>query len=126
MDALEEIKTGGEEKPVLIDTENEVLKHFREGSISVSLKYYMSSCECFSEWQQRELKAFSGLVEKLIQRNLIQAKELGHYHLGKPSKPRFSRPKGIGEDIQFYSLDVLKKARIHGFFCWFSILSGVA
>ena len=106
----------GEEKISLPET---LYNHFSGDKISVSLKYYNSSCECFSAWQKRELKGFSRFIGKLIERTgdqIRQTTQTCHAHMGNPKKSRFSRPIEISPDIKFYSLDVGKKERVHGFF----------
>jgi hypothetical protein len=102
-------------------SEDDLTKNFLKKSVSISLKYYISSCECFSEWQARELKKFTGTIEKIGNYDadqLQRTKSLCDSHKGAPSFPRFSRPASISEDITFYEIkvDPSNKARIHGFF----------
>ncbi|HEY5064328.1 MAG TPA: hypothetical protein VIJ04_05785 [Xanthobacteraceae bacterium] len=96
-------------------------RHFNAQSVSISLKYYMKSCECFSEWQNRDLKKFSSIIEKIggYTPELLQGTyNLCVAHKGPPAAPRFRRPDNISEDILFHELkvDSSNKARIHGFF----------
>lgn len=112
-----EIDSSKLDEPLVLD--QGLLDHFKDDKLSVSLKYYKKSCECFQVWKKQELKGFSNLVEKLGNSTISQVKpntKLCHAHLGRPAKNKFSRPDDIGEDIQFYSLRVTDKARIHGFF----------
>ena len=39
--------------------------HFGEDSVSISLRYYQSRCECFSDWEKPELKKFSATIKKI-------------------------------------------------------------
>ena len=94
-------------------------QHFEGDKVSISLRYYDTSCECFSEWNAKELKAFTKLIEKLFERTVAQVTSntnLCHAHMGKPKLARFSRPESLSPDLTFYGLDVNGKARIHGFF----------
>lgn len=105
----------GTDSSDLIIRTKDLLGHFQEDRVSISLKYYKRSVECFSEWQRDDLKQFSLVNEKFGDRTFEQAKLLAHFHRGVPSK-RFVRPENISEDIDFYSVAVGKKARVHGFF----------
>jgi len=87
--------------------------------ISISLKYYQDKVECFSEWQGKDLKRFSGLISKI--RNMTAAQLTGSSslcdtHKGKPKAQRYSWPDGISEEITRYELkvDQSKKSRVHG------------
>ena len=54
----------GDKAPVVVDAK--LLRHFQDGRVSISLKYYRRACECFGEWQPRELKKFSAIIEKIL------------------------------------------------------------
>src|ERR1700752_2794526 len=102
-------------------SEDDLARHFVKESVSISLKYYLSSCECFSDWQPRDLKKFTGTIEKIsgYDVDLLQrTKSLCDSHKGAPSYARFRRPDAISDDVLFYELkvDPSNKARIHGFF----------
>jgi len=95
-----------------------ILRDIPQESVSISLKYYLSSCECFSQWQARELKKFTGTIEKISNYDadqLQRTKSLCDSHKGAPSFPRFRRPDAISEDIMFYEIkvDPSNKARIN-------------
>lgn len=107
---------GGIDENLSISTA--LLEHLNKGEgVSVSLKYYNSKCECFSKWQAKELKALSGLIEKMRNMSADDVKKQNHSHKGGPKKARFSRPNTISPDIMMYGIKVDKKLRIHGFFC---------
>ena len=89
--------------------------------VSVSLRYYQRSCECFSHWTAQELKAFSLMIEKILGYTaaaLLGKKNLCEMHKGKPGRSRFSYPDGISPDQTFWEIkvDQSNKLRIHGFF----------
>lgn len=117
------LKTEGESPSAAID--GKVIdaelgpQNLLDDSVSVSLKYYSDNAECFSQWQQRELKAFSRIIEKLrgLKWSQVQACQGATCHKHHPSKrvSGFSRPKSVSEDLQFYNIHVDSKARIHGF-----------
>lgn len=95
--------------------------HFSVDNVSISLRYYKKSCECFSDWTKQELKKFSLTVEKLNKYNvhqLINHKPLCDVHKGQPKEKRFSFPEQISPDQRFYEIkvDPSNKIRIHGFF----------
>jgi len=98
-----------------------LVNHFDEKHVSVSLRYYQSSCECFSEWEKRELKKFSSTLHKIKGYTVDQLKRtlsLCDMHKGIPAEGRFSLPDDLSPDIQFFELkvDPSNKLRIHGFF----------
>ncbi len=89
--------------------------------VSISLRYYQSKCECFSDWTQQELKAFSQIVEKVrdYSKSLLCGKDnLCSPHKGEPKRARFSLPVGVSPDQNFWEIkvDQSNKLRIHGFF----------
>lgn len=98
----------------------ELLNHFDDKNVSVSLKYYKNRCECFSKWKPKELKKFSGTLEKINGYTVDQLKNspLARAHKGGPSEARFSLPEDISEDVAFWEIkvDPAKKLRVHGFF----------
>lgn len=91
----------------------------QDDHVSISLKYYMHKAECFSDWQPKELKAFSGLIEKLRSYKWPQIQSAQgptcHKHQGGKKVTGYSRPAAIGEDIPFYGIHINQKARMHGF-----------
>jgi hypothetical protein len=102
-------------------SDDDLAGHFVKESVSISLKYYLSSCECFSDWQARELKKFTGTIEKISGYDVDQlqrTKSLCDSHKGPPSYARFRRPDSVSDDVLFYEIkvDPSNKARIHGFF----------
>jgi hypothetical protein len=108
------------ESPEPIVTETELNQH-SSGAVSVNLRYYMHRCECFSDWQNRELKKFSNTLEKIrgyTSATLKVNSSLCTIHKGKPKGGKFSRPASISEDIPFHEIkvDPSNKLRIHGFF----------
>lgn len=98
-----------------------ILSHFGSDSVSISLKYCRTSCECFSAWQKNELKKFSATISKISGYSPLQLQSntnLCGSHKGQPSQERFCRPDTISDDIRFFEIkvDPSNKARIHGFF----------
>lgn len=82
---------------------------------SVNLRYFQRSHECFSKWQHKELRAFSGFVEKMSQRteaDVTSVTQTCHAHKGTAKK----LPSDVSPDVKMYSLDVGPKGRVHGFF----------
>lgn len=83
---------------------------------SVNLRYFQRSNECFSKWQPKELKAFSGFVEKMATKTESQVTSVTqtcHSHKGVTDK---KLPAAVSKDVRMYSLDVGPKGRVHGFF----------
>ncbi|WP_425523414.1 MAG6450 family protein [Rhodomicrobium vannielii] len=102
-----------------ISIEPSLATHFSDGKVSVSLKYYTSKCECFSEWQHKELKAFSSVIDKLsarTQEQVTSSTNTCRCHRNRPERERFSRPNDLSPDLIFYDIHVTAKARVHGFF----------
>lgn len=109
------IRINTKEKPVVVAPVNKYLGD----TVSISLKYFKKTCECFSVWEKVELKNFSALLEKLLKQTSSQVKQntnLCHAHQGKPNDSRFIRPEELSDDLTFYSLRVNHKSRIHGVF----------
>lgn len=111
---------GGDEQ--IIVAPDDIRRHFESSSVSISLKYYSASCECFSRWEKNELKKFSQLIDKIKRHTAEQlqrgASSLCKRHKGKPSRDRFRRPSDLSVDLEFFELrvDQSNKARVHGFF----------
>jgi hypothetical protein len=104
--------------PFILDTD---IKLHNLGEVAINLRYYLDGCECFSEWQHKDLKKFTATIKKLrsyTKNTLKTNKSLCDVHKGKPSVARFKRPDSISAEIQFYEIkvDPSNKARIHGFF----------
>ncbi|EAQ35993.1 hypothetical protein NB311A_01435 [Nitrobacter sp. Nb-311A] len=102
-------------------SESDLAKHFVKQSVSISLKYYLRSCECFSEWQKGDLKKFSSAIDKIRGYDadqLQRTQSLCGIHKGEPKYARFRRPETISDDIVFHEIkiDPSNKARAHGFF----------
>lgn len=98
----------------------------------VALKYFNSECQCFSEWQSEELKAFSSFLDKLSERTWEQIYATASTKGGKNglgytkynvSEVRGSKIKAalqavsekISADINFFELRVDQEMRVHGF-----------
>ena len=102
-----------------------------DGEVHLNLKYFDSSFECFSEWSKEDLKAFSGLIDKLKERNWDQIKKtggsaghkqgLGFTALNEATLPKSIQDRlktikqAISSDISISELRVHIKARVHGF-----------
>lgn len=87
----------------------------RDGMVHVNLRYFEKKHECFSTWQKKELKAFSSWLEKMSRNTPNQVTSMTntcHAHIGKTK----SLPRSISKEVQMYSFDVARKARVHGFF----------
>ena len=92
----------------------EMQKYLLAAGVSISLKYYDRSCECFSEWNRVDLKGFSSLLEKVGQLEANQLKSGTKYcdkHEGPSKDKRFQRPDDIiSPDIPLYELKAGKRA----------------
>lgn len=83
---------------------------------SVNLRYFQRSKECFSKWKPRELKSFSGFIEKMslkTEADVTSVTKTCHAHKGATAK---LLPRTVSPDVKMYSLDVGPKGRVHGFF----------
>jgi len=92
----------------------------------VSLKYFQTSFECFSDWAQNELKDFSGFINSMSGSNWTQIFQSGGKERGKkkglamtylpnnkyPDSPAL---REISSDITFFELRVSGESRVHGF-----------
>lgn len=108
-----------DDAPKTLPISEELQKFLLAAGVSISLKYYDSSCECFSKWKSQELKGFSSLIDKIAQLGVSQLKSGTKYcdmHAGPSKLKRFQRPDDISPDIPLYELKVTEKARVHGFF----------
>lgn len=90
------------------------------------LKCFKADYECFSKWNQNELKAFSKFNEELMECSWEQIFKmggksgsktgLGYTKLKNKSKlPNQQFVKELSPDIDFFELRVTQKARVHGF-----------
>ena len=86
----------------------------------LALKYFDSSWECFSDWNQSELKNFSAFIDKLKIMNWRQVLESPGFGY-KLHKNRNQLPnKGmaireVSPDISASEIRVTQRVRIHGF-----------
>lgn len=92
----------------------------------VSLKYFDSGFQCFSDWQTDQLKQFSAFLKKLSGHTWTQIYQtggsLGHktglgytIHGDKSKLPSYARLNDLSEDITFFELRVDQQMRVHGF-----------
>jgi hypothetical protein len=93
----------------------------------ISLKYFQPSFQCFSKWQNNELKSFSKFVEKLRMTSWDQiyktSGKIGHKsdfgytpHKNTKNLPNIKQlDMIISPDITFFELRVTGKVRVHGF-----------
>jgi len=93
----------------------------------VTLKYFQTSYECFSVWQESELKAFINFVEKLRRSTWADiyktSGKLGVKtgfgytpHKNKDNLPKIEElNRIISPDITYFELRITDKARVHGF-----------
>lgn len=90
-------------------------KRSGDEKVHVNLRYFQKANECFSAWQQAELKSFSNWLEKMSSRTVAQVTsttQTCHAHVGITKQ----LPLAVSLDVKMYGLDVGKKARVHGFF----------
>ena len=94
--------------------------HFpAQQGVSISLRFYAPSVECFSDWTAQDLKRFSSLVSKLKDLETIQLKEnhnLCKAHSAPPKNGTYRRPASISKEIKFYELKASGQLRMHGVF----------
>lgn len=112
------IKSGASREAPKVDA-RQIDHTSQDGKLSVNLKYYQKSAECFSSWQKAELKAFSNWVDKTCTRTEAQvtsATKNCHAHNPGKRAAGFSVPQEVSPDVKFYGLDVTKGGRVHGFF----------
>lgn len=110
---------GVSEAPVIDATG--LSKYIDAKHVSVSLRYFQRSCECFSKWEKNELKKFSQTLDKIrgySPEQLKLHKPLCDNHKGEPAERRFSIPSEISLDTPLHEIkvDPSNKLRMHGFF----------
>lgn len=92
----------------------------------ISLKYYQPTYQCFSVWNQEQLKQFSAFVEKMRKTewpaiyktggSVGNKTGLGYtVHKNKGILPDRSILDKISPEITFFELRVTQEARVHGF-----------
>ena len=114
------IKFGTESRPSEpVVSSSDLSTHLSTGKVSISLRYFQRSCECFSKWTAAELKQFSAVIEKVRgyePAQLKAKKNLCEIHKGAPKRDRFSKPSDLAEDLRFWEIkvDQSNKLRIHG------------
>jgi hypothetical protein len=118
-----EIVTGDVAEPTTLVVAPGLLSHFPASGVSISLRYYQQRAECWSDWQQRDLKGFSKIIDLLRQQTVKELQGRGEGgtpackdHKAPCKVAGFVRPKDVSEDMQFYEIHVHGKARLHGFF----------
>ncbi len=119
-----EIVSGADEpQPETVIVGAALAPHFKEQNVSISLKYYQKKPECWSDWDSKDLKGFTKIIELLRQQSGPQLRGKGaagspvcKSHNGHPKGTGFNRPTDVSDDIQFYEFYVTSKARMHGFF----------
>ena len=104
-------------EPKILDSKLD--KHLSSGKVSISLRYFQRSCECFSDWEAKELEIFAKTIEKVRGYDVSMLKgkrNLCEIHKNKPDRGRFSIPDDLSEDLPFYEIkvDQSNKLRIHG------------
>lgn len=117
---------GGSNKYSLSDIEAKLLGvDGNDDRAFVTLKYFDSSYECFSEWKENELKDFSNFIKTINQMTWNEIYKSGGknnktglgytVHTHKEVLPNQRLLRTISEDITFFELRVNQKARVHGF-----------
>lgn len=98
----------------------------------VALKYFNSDWQCFSDWEQQELKEFSNFLKSLASKTWDQVYKTGNkipkhglaytkYKLDEVKSNAIKSKlkeveKNISEEINFFELRVNQnKLRVHGF-----------
>ena len=98
---------------VLYSSKSEHQEH-----LHVSLKYWHSRSQCFSEWQKNELKHLTKLIDKVQELTEISVKtDAGlkwKTHKGPPVG-QFSKPTSLPTEHVIGELRANQKARVHGF-----------
>lgn len=118
-----EIITGVEDiSTVKVELQSKLAAHLGQ-RVSISLRYYQKKPECWSDWSERELKAFTKMIGQLRDQTSEEIKGRGatgsppcKIHKGECKTSGFTRPTEISEDLAFYELKATDKARLHGFF----------
>ena len=98
----------------------------RDENPYVSLKYIDTEHQCFSDWDQSELKLFSGFLKKLAQTPWPEILRSGGtagnktglgctHHKNRQLLLNSAVLQKISEDINFIELRVSQRARVHGF-----------
>lgn len=95
----------------------------------VVMKYFDSNHQCFSEWDNSQLKDFTGFIDKINNMNWTQiygtsgkgknGKKGGfgyRVHKNKKVLPNQSIINRLSEDITFFELRVSKEARVHNIY----------
>jgi hypothetical protein len=84
----------------------------------ISLKYFDGSYECFSVWQQRELRAFTKFIEKLREHNWEDVKKTAGFGYAEHNRQHLPRKRIltlISPETTIFELRVTQTARVHGF-----------
>ena len=115
-----QIKVGGPARTIRINADN-LETHLNVEHVSISLRYFQRSCECFSKWEKPELKKFSATIDKLLGYGpnlLTKTSSLCVMHKDAPDEDRFSLPDEISPEQALHEIkvDPSNKLRIHGFF----------
>ena len=108
-------------------TENELemlgLKK-KDMSISIVLRYYDYTYQCFSDWKSNELKLFSKFVDKLRKLTWSQVHSqssnknktgLALTYINRNQLPQKDILKEISPEIRIFELRISDKVRVHGF-----------
>lgn len=94
-------------------------KIVNENEVEINLKHWHSGCQCISEWQPKDLKAFRKFIDKAqgLTPSAMRADPGLEYelHKGLPKGHGFSKPTSIPKDITLAEMKVSGKARVHGF-----------
>lgn len=115
------IKVDAPPPPIINVADSALSAHLDQKHVSISLRYFQKSCECFSEWEKPELKKFSSTLEKIRNYNaaqLMATYSLCSMHKGPPNESRFSIPNDLSRDVPLHEIkvDPSNKLRVHGFF----------
>lgn len=91
----------------------------------ITLKYFDSSYQCFSEWTTSELRDFTNFIDTINKMTWNEIYKSGGktnktglgytVHTNKKVLPNPRLLEAISEDITFFELRVNEKARVHGF-----------
>ena len=87
-----------------------------EENLSISLKHYQPSHECFSSWTSADLKKFSSTVRQL---QGLSRKDLNSLNicskLSNQGGWKLNKPKGVDRELAIFELRIAKGASARAF-----------
>lgn len=124
--ASKSLQSSHSEKLTPIERKIHGISSPRDQDPDVSLKYYDPKFECFSQWNQKELKSFSAFVKRLSTTSWTDTyKSSGRsgekvgfgmaYHKNIRNTSLAAIAQRISAEIKLFELRVSQRARVHGF-----------